>query len=251
MKMNERTISDDSLILYYYKDGLSETQRAKVQAAMREDVALRARYEQLRADLDDFDGQETESPAPDAVARWHESIDRAARVEHQRATPRSRSYLLPSFTWGAAFAATLVVGIGIGNYLSGRGAVEPPIDDYVAGNADPASRPASAIFARGLAVHLRESRRELAKLPADASSERTMLVSQMIRQNRMFERAAAEKDAEDIARVLRALEPILAQLASADLSPAEAGALQAQLAFELNVVLTKYGRNASDETGPI
>jgi hypothetical protein len=251
MKMTEKTISDEILILYYYKDGLSETQRAEVQAAMRQDVAMRTRYEQLRADLDDLDGQEVVSPAPDAVARWHDSIDRAARIEHQRAAPRSRTFLLPSFTWGAALAATLVVGIGIGNYLAGRGPVEPPINDYVAGNVDPLPRSASASFARGLAVHLRATRQELANLPAEATSERSMLLSQIIRQNRMFERAAAEKDSEDIARVLRALEPILVQLASADLSPAEAKALQAQLAFELNVVLTKYGRNASDETGPI
>jgi hypothetical protein len=249
--MNESTTTDDILILYYYKDGLSEAQRVKVQTAIRRDAAIRARYEQLRADLDDLDGQETVSPAPDAVARWHDSIDRTARMEHQQATPSSRAFLLPSFTWGAAFAATLIVGIGIGNYLSGRGPIEQPVNDYVAGNVDPVPSSASATFARGLAVHLRESRRELANLPAEASSERTMLVSQMIRQNRMFERAAAEKNSEDIARLLRALEPVLVQLASADLSPAEARALQAQLAFELNVVLTKYGRNASDETGPI
>ena len=249
--MTGMTISDDILVLYYYKDGLSETQRAAVQAAMRQDVAMRARYEQLRADLDDLDGQEAVLPTADAVARWYDSIDRAARVEHQRATPRSRTFLLPSFTWGAALAATLVAGIGIGNYLSGRGAVEAPRNDYVAGNVDPVPRPASATFARGLAVHLRESRQELANLPAEPGSERTMLLSQMIQQNRMFERAAAERDSEDIARVLRALEPVLVQLASADLSPAEARALQAQLSFELNVVLTKYGRNASDETGPI
>lgn len=249
--MTRMTISDDILILYYYKDGLSETQRAEVQAAMRQDAAIRASYEQLRADLDNLDGQEAVSPAPDATARWHDSIDRAARMEHQRATPRSRTFPLPSFTWGAALAATLVVGIGIGNYIAGRGAVEPPVNDYVADNVDPLSHSASASFARGLAVHLRETRRELTNLPAEASSERSALLSQMIQQNRMFERAAAEKDSEDIARVLRALEPILVQLASADLSPAEARALQAQLAFELNVVLTKYGRNASDETGPI
>lgn len=249
--MNERTTSDDILILYYYKDGLSEKQRSEVQAAMRQDVAMRARYEQLRADLDDLDGTEAVSPAPDAVARWHDSIDRAARVEHQRAITRSRAFLPPFFTWGAALAATLVVGIGIGNYLSGRGAIDPPIGDYVTDNVEPVTHSASATFARGLAVHLRERRQELANLPAEASPERTILVSQMIRQNRMFERAAAEKDSEDIARVLRALEPILVQLASADLSPAEARALQAQLAFELNVVLTKYGRTASDETGPI
>ena len=244
-------INDDILILYYYQDGLSEAEQARVQAAMRQDVAVRARYEQLRADLDHLDGPEAARPAPEALARWHDSIDRAARMEHQRATPRSQAFHLPSFTWGAALAATLVVGIGIGNYLSSQGEVEPSINDSVADNFDSEPRSASAIFARGLAVHLRESRQELAGLSAEAGFERTMLIRQMIQQNRMFERAAAEKDSEDIARVLRAFEPILVQLASADISPAEAQALQAQLAFELNVVLTKYGRNASDATGPI
>ena len=69
--------------------------------------------------------------------------------------------------------------------------------------------PPSGAFARGLQVHLRESRQELAGLPADADSERAMLITHMIQQNRMFERAAVQNDSEDLARVLRAFEPIL------------------------------------------
>jgi DNA-binding FadR family transcriptional regulator len=100
-------------------------------------------------------------------------------------------------------------------------------------------------------VHLQESRQELAGLPVEASSERAMLITHMIQQNRMFGHAAVENGSQDLARILRAFEPILVQLAADDISPEEAEALQAQLAFELNVVLTKFGRNASDGTGPI
>jgi len=249
--MNEMTISDDILTLYYYRDGLTAAERIRVQAALERDVALRERYQQVCADLDSFGAPEPVSAAPDAVARWHDSIDRAARIEHQRAAPPERAFHLPSFTWGAVVASALVVGIGIGSYLSGNQVPEPSINDGVADNVVPEPASPSATFARGLAVHLRESRQELAGLPIAASSERAMLITHMIQQNRMFERAAVENGSQDLARVLRAFEPILAQLAAEDISPEDAEALQAQLAFELNVVLTKYGRNASEETGPI
>ena len=71
---------------------------------------------------------------------------------------------------------------------------------------------------------------------------------QIINQNRLFERAAEQNNAADLARVLRAFEPILVQLAKEDLSDAEAQALRAKLAFELNVMLTKLSRDASNET---
>jgi hypothetical protein len=251
MTMNEMAINDDTLTLYYYRDGLTAAERARVQAALERDVALRERYEQLCADLGGLAAPAPVSATPDAVARWHDSIERAARFEHQRTTPRERAFHLPSFTWGAVVAAALVVGIGIGSYLSGNHVPEPSINDGVAGNDVPAPTSPSATFARGLAVHLQESRQELAGLPIEASSERAMLLTHMIQQNRMFERAAVENGSQDLARVLRAFEPILVQLAAEDISPEDAEALQAQLAFELNVVLTKYGRKASEDAGPI
>jgi hypothetical protein len=75
-----------------------------------------------------------------------------------------------------------------------------------------------------------------------------MLVLRIIEQNRMFESAAANSDAPKLARVLRAFEPILLQLAANDLAPADAEALRAQLAFELNVMLTKLSAESSDDS---
>jgi hypothetical protein len=85
----------------------------------------------------------------------------------------------------------------------------------------------------------------------DAQRERAVLIMQMIQQNRMFERAAEQNDSADLARVLRAFEFVLVRLAADDITAEDAEALQSQLAFELDVMLTKLRRNASDVTGPI
>ena len=245
-------MNDDILVLYYYRDGLTDAERVRVQATLEEDANLRARYEELCSDMGAFDAAaKPAAVAPDIVARWHGSLERAARMEEQRMSPAKRVFHLPSFGWGAAMAATLALGIGIGTFFSGNDATNPTIDNGIVDTAIPEPATPSAAFARGLAVHLRESRQELAGLPAGADSERAMLITQMIQQNRMFERAAAQNDSQDLARVLRAFEPILQRLAADDISREDAEALQQQLAFELNVMLTKLGRNVSEETGPI
>jgi DNA-binding GntR family transcriptional regulator len=64
----------------------------------------------------------------------------------------------------------------------------------------------------------------------------------------LYESAAERNDAPQIARVLRAFEPILLRLAADNIAPEDAAALRDQLAFELNVMLTKLARDASDET---
>jgi len=244
-------MNDDILTLYYYKDGLTETELLQVQSALEKDASLRARYEQLCADFARFDAPDTVAVAADVTARWHDSIDRAARIEQQRKQPAGRSLHLPSFAWGSVVAAALVVGIGLGFYLSEQKEQEPVFDPGMIVNVTPEMRSPSVAFARGLQVHLRESRHDLAALPADAGEERAMLIMHMIQQNRLFERAAEQNDAGDLARVLRAFEPILMQLAANDMTPEDAEALQAQLAFELNVMLTKLRKNASESTGPI
>jgi len=245
-------MNDDILTLYYYKDGLTETELRQIQSALAKDASLRARYEQLCEDLARFDAPEPVTVAADVAARWHDSIARAARIERQRKQPAGRALHLPSFAWGTVVAALLVVAIGLGFYLSeGQRRPEPAVDPGMTVNVTPDMRSPSVAFARGLQVHLQESRQGLAALPADAGEERAMLIMHMIQQNRLFERAAEQNDAGDLARVLRAFEPILIRLATNDMTPEDAEALQAQLVFELNVMLTKLGKNASESTGPI
>ncbi len=64
----------------------------------------------------------------------------------------------------------------------------------------------------------------------------------------VVETVAERNDAPELARVLRAFEPILLQLAATDVAPEDAEALRAKLAFELNVMLTKLARVSSNET---
>ncbi|MGH8193395.1 MAG: hypothetical protein ACREQ8_03200 [Woeseiaceae bacterium] len=247
-------MNDDILILYYYGDGLTEAERLQVQTSLEKDASLRARYKELRNDLARFDAPESVAVAADMTARWHDSIERAARLEQQRAKTvkaPDRGFHFPSFAWGTGIAAALVAGIAIGFYLSGNRIPQPHVDTNVADTVIPDVRSPSLAFERGLQVHLRASQRELAGLPTDTDAERTLLIMQMIQQNRLFERAAEQNDSKDLARVLRAFEPILIRLASDDITPEDAAALQAQLAFELNVVLTKLGGNVSEVTGPI
>jgi DNA-binding FadR family transcriptional regulator len=57
-----------------------------------------------------------------------------------------------------------------------------------------------------------------------------------------------QNDSQNLARVLRAFEPILLRLAADDIAPEDAEALRAQLAFELDVMLTKLSRGSSNKT---
>ncbi|MEQ8207056.1 MAG: hypothetical protein RIA65_12825, partial [Woeseia sp.] len=109
----------------------------------------------------------------------------------------------------------------------------------------------SNAFTRGLQVHFQQSRQDISSLRADSSAERELLIMHIIQQNRLFARAAKENNSPELARVLRAFEPILARLSAEDLSPEEAARLQAKLTFELNVMLTKMNQPPSNSSESI
>lgn len=193
-------------------------------------------------ELSEFDalGLDREIAAPSHMQqRWHDSIDLAAQRELREQPKPGRSFNFLSFFWGAAVTTALAVGIGIGIFLSGGPEIIEP-DRYVAqdrGNA----------FNRVLQVHLRDTQNEIAGMSIDTVEGRTALVLQIIQQNRLFEQAAERNDADGLARVLRAFEPILLQLAASDIAPEDAAALRERLAFELKVMLTKLERDTSKE----
>ena len=238
-------INDDTLTLYFYDDGLTDDERKRVESALQSDTNLAARYELLCRYLIAWNNVDT-PPAPShLLERWHDSIDRAARRESAASdTSRPRPFHFLSFAWGGALAATLALGVALGVFFSGDGAV--PIDDGIP-VALTQSPLVPASFTRGLKVHLQESQWEITSLPDNNPSDNTLLLMQIIEQNRMFERAAKQNNSQNVARLLRAFEPILIRLASEDIAPEDAEALRAQLAFELNVMLTKLDRDPSKE----
>ena len=238
---------DEKLILYYYNDGLSGAERQQLEAALNDDPSLAARYEELRRQLVQLADIE-DPPAPtDVIQRWHDSIDRAARIENNRIQQPGNHFNFMSFFWGAAVTAALAIGIGIGVFFSGDRTGTPVFNDAVVDTATIPDAVIPAAFTRGLQVHLRDSQREISRLPMESSADRAFLVMGILEQNRLFERAAEKKNSAKLARVLRAFEPILMRLAAEDIAPEDLEALRAQLAFELTVMLTKLSREASEE----
>jgi len=191
-------------------------------------------------ELREFDalGLDREIAAPAHMKqRWHDSIDLAAQNELRAQKTTAQRFSPMSFFWGAAVTTALAIGIGIGVFLS---AGPEPIDanQYVVADR-------AGAFGRVMQAHLRDTQDDIAGMPMDMTEERSLLVLQIIQQNRLFEQAAERNDADSLARVLRAFEPILLQLTASDIAPEEAAALREQLAFELKVMLTKLERDTS------
>lgn len=237
-------ISEENLTLYYYDDGLTPAERNEISTALESDAVLAARYAALQRELEPWSDPET-LPAPSHLKqRWLDSIDQAARSERASEHNPERPLNFMSFIWGAALTAALALGIGIALFPGDEAIDEISIDDMTAGTQPLPGTPAS--FTRGLQVHLRESQWNIASLNDDAPIDRSLLLMQIIDQNRMFERSANQNNAPNVARLLRAFEPILLRLASDDIAPADAEALRSQLAFELNVMLTKIANDTSN-----
>jgi hypothetical protein len=185
-------------------------------------------------------------PAPTHVKQqWHDAIDSAAAIERGKTRSAVSPWHPASVFLGMAIAATLALGIGIGYFVADEGSSDYVQDIQVA-DVQGTANGVPGSLSRGVQVHFRDSREQLLSLPD--TGDRTLLVLQIIEQNRLFESAANNSNAPKLARVLRALEPILLRLAADDLAPADAEALRAQLAFELNVVLTKLAAESSDDS---
>ncbi|HNP62725.1 MAG TPA: hypothetical protein PKH39_02260 [Woeseiaceae bacterium] len=176
------------------------------------------------------------------VQQWHNAIDDAAALERGRDSVQQRAWSPGFLFWGMAVTAALALGVAIGVFVS-NDATQTELPLVAHNPAQPVAVPAA--FSRGLQYHLRDSRQQLSAM--DVESDRTLLVLQLIEQNRLFENAADKNNAPNLARVLRAFEPILLRLAATDIAPEDAAALKAQLTFELNVMLTKLANEPSDE----
>jgi len=238
---------DDRLILYYYDDGLSKQEKQQIETALANDADLAARFRELQRELSAFDPGEVPAVATHVEQRWHDSVDRAARTEQNALRKQGNGFSFLSFFWGAAITASLAVGVAIGVYISGGSSTAPIIDSVVVDTTTNAPTVIPAAFTRGLQVHLRDSQRGISTLPSQSDADRVQLIMAILEQNRLFERAAEQKNSPGLARVLRAFEPILVRLAAEDIAPEDAEALRAQLAFELNVMLTKIARETSEE----
>lgn len=224
-------ISDDDLLLFHWQDGLDDTRRHEIADALARDAALGARYARLVAELARF-GHVPE-PQIDAVlqARWAHAIrDDASK---QRARPR----------WFVPLALAAGVGaLAIVGPQWRKTEVDPPIATPTPVAAS--QRGDEARIARSVRVHLAEAGAGLSAWSEQADdATRRALVQRWIDDQRALAQAADAAGDAQLARTLRAFEPLLRDLAND--APTASRAERDQLAFEWSVMQTKLAASPS------
>jgi hypothetical protein len=215
--MNASDISDNDLILYFYKDGLGDERIAQIDAALLASAPLQRRY----AALQDMLGAVDTLPAAEPDAGFTQRI--WTRLEPRlapRRAPRRRfepfatllqALLSPRFALAAA--ALLAVAVGIGYYAGRRSA-----NDDAGGNAM-----AARVLDAYVADHLRATEGLLLTAANSDSAELRAgnrdLAATLVDSNRLYAAAAARAGNTRLAEFLRQLEPVLIDLAN---QPADA-----------------------------
>lgn len=225
-------ITDEELILYYYRDGLTPEERTRIGVALGEQPELAQRLHRLVARLDAA-ANAPEVPVPRAVMqRWRTALRQAAANQTTATAQPHRRQFRPQ--WLAA-AAVLVVAIAAVIQFRDEPATQPPVA-ATPSTPDQSSTEASA-YERGLRTHLARTERQLASLESATPEERARLVELIIEQNRMYALAADKAGEPQLARVLRAFTPILEDLQKGG----DASESVDQLTFELRVMQGRLG----------
>jgi len=224
-------ITDDELLLYYYRDGLSDADRARIGAALAEQPELAQRLHRLVGRLDAAAAIPEVSVPVATQQRWMAALEQAAQTRTTQVTRLKR----PVFTdarWLGAAAATVVAVVAVAML------VDKPPREHIANVTPPSATPAgnaseASAYERGLKSHLASTEQQLASLEDATPEQRARLIETIIQQNRIYALAAERAGEPQLARVLRAFSPVLEGLQNKEGDPA---ADVAQLAFELRVM---------------
>jgi hypothetical protein len=231
-------ISDDDLLLYYYRE-LDAADRARIGAALGEQPELSRRLHTLVVRLDAA-AASPEVPVPALTQqRWQVALDRARSGETRAAKPGARFFAQTGWLAAAAVAVVALVFV--------FQEVKQTPQDQRANNPTPSStkdagtEEASA-YEHGLKWHLASTEKQLASLNEATPAERARLVETIISQNRMYALAAERAGEPQLARVLRAFTPILENVADGH---NETASSVAQLSFEMRVMQARLGADAA------
>jgi hypothetical protein len=221
-------INDEDLLLYHYRE-LDAADRARIGAALGAQPDLAQRLQALITRLDVAAAiPEVEVPAQ-ALERWRVALDRAATKT--RVTQTSRRFSFPVM-WQAAAAVVTVFAL----IFSIQRVMQPSAPPETARNVK------SSAYEHGLKVHLASTERRLASLGEASPEERARLVDTIIGQNQMYALAAERAGEPQLARVLRAFNPLLEDLADGRSETTAADI--SQLSFELRVMQARLGAGA-------
>jgi hypothetical protein len=219
-------ISDDDLLLYYYRE-LDAAEHSRIGQLLAEQPELAQRLHRMIARLDAA-AASPEVPVPAAFEeRWRNALQAAAaKSETVRAHRRPSRQPL----WLAAAAAVALGSVALVTWKSTR-----TIDTA----APTVAESGGSAYERGLQRHLESTEQQLVSLPEATPEERARLIGAIVEQNRIYALAAERAGEPQLARVLRAFTPILEDVASGK-AQSDAGSL-AQLAFELRVMQARLG----------
>ena len=214
-----QTISDNDLILHFYRDGLDAARMQEIDDALFASPELRARYTRLQQMLHAVDAE----PAPEPDAQFAERVwqrldPRLAALTPARVGPgwssrlsgALRSLLAPRAAIAAA--CMLLLAIGVGFYVGRWSAPQP---DEIAQTR--ANAMAARVLDAYVAEHLRATEGLL--LTAVNSDDASLignrdLAAALVESNRLYAQAATRSGNTRLADFLRQLEPVLLELAN-------------------------------------
>ncbi|MEL7313204.1 MAG: hypothetical protein AAFN07_16925 [Pseudomonadota bacterium] len=224
------TIDDNTLILYYYQNELSQDENKRVARALERDAHLRRRYDALVSALPEVHQASVEVPQR-LKQSLHATIDGSVvpLTQHQR---RPKAVRVGA---GLAAAATLIIGLFI---------LQPETDttDATPQAAEAQVHPGHVPLVSTLTVHFNNARNTLTLLDERPDEWQTSAINDLLLRNRSLVNAAVTADAPDYARVLRAFGLRINRLGTSPTRSADASALRQQLLFEANVMLTKLSQ---------
>jgi len=227
-------ITDEDLLLYYYRDGLEAAERARIGAALSEQPELAQRLHRLVARLDAA-ALLPEVPVPAHIQqRWQVALERVAQGNTAPRTVPTRRPFFANPRWQAAAAAVAVVALILTIQLAkespNRTAQDaaPPRTDTVAGTDR------NSAYERGLRWHLASTEQQLTTLESATPDERSRMIEMILAQNRMYALAAERAGEPQLARVLRAFAPVLESVARDGGEPSLSSL--ARMIFELRVI---------------
>ena len=213
------TISDNDLILYFYRDGLDAARIGEIDDALFASPDLRARYTRLQQMLHAVDAE----PAPEPDAQFSDRVWQRLDARIAALAPSARptgwrarlvDTLHSLIVQRAAFAAAcmLLLAIGVGFY-AGRSTAPQP--DEIAQTR--ANAMATRVLDAYVAEHLRATEGLL--LTAVNSDDAGLvgnrdLAASLVDSNRLYAQAATRSGNTRLADFLRQLEPVLLELAN-------------------------------------
>lgn len=216
-----KTINDDELILFHYRDGLEAERFAEIETALSESETLRARHQHLCRLLGGVDMQQPEIPANFEQRLW-------ARFDQQVSEPsvtkpntsgfsalieRCSLMVAPRLAWASAMGVILVIAMGIG-FFAGRSRLPEPIALIPLQPSSMASR----VLDSYVAGHLRATEGLLMTAVNDDSGNllkgNRELAENLVESNRLYALAAARAGNTRLADFLRQMEPVLIEMAN-------------------------------------